>query len=59
MTELDSHKAQPNHCVFMEGYVEGGFITLLLYVHDMLIVGNDTKMIALLKKAEQRVNHLT
>jgi len=35
----------------MKKYVEGDFIILLLYVDDMLIVGNSTKRIALLKKA--------
>jgi len=34
----------------MKRYVEGDFIILLLYVDDMLIVGNSTKRIALLKK---------
>ena len=51
MTELGYHKAQPDHCVFMKRYAEGDFIILLLYVDDMLIVGNATKRIALLKKA--------
>ena len=31
-------------------YAEGEFIILLLYVDDMLIVGNSTKSISLLKK---------
>jgi hypothetical protein len=35
----------------MKRYAEGDFIILLLYVDDMLIVGNGTKRIALLKKA--------
>ena len=51
MTGLGYHKAQPDHCVFMKRYTEGDFIILLLYVDDMLIVGNGTKRIALLKKA--------
>ena len=51
MTGLGYHKAQPDHCVFMKRYAEGDFIILLLYVDDMLIVGNGTKRIALLKKA--------
>ena len=34
----------------MKRYVDGDFIILLLYVDDMLIVGNSTKRIALLKK---------
>ena len=34
----------------MKRYVEGDFIILFLYVDDMLIAGNSTKRIALLKK---------
>ena len=49
MTGLGYHKAQPHHCVFMKSYAKGDFIILLLYVDDMLIVGNGTKRIALLK----------
>jgi hypothetical protein len=37
--------------VFTKRYAEGDFIIPLIYVVDMLIVGNGTKMIALLKKA--------
>jgi len=48
MANLGYHKAQSDHCAFMKKYVEGNFIILLL---DMLIVGNSTKRIALLKKA--------
>jgi ATP-binding cassette subfamily B (MDR/TAP) protein 1 len=51
MTKLGYRKAQPDHCVFTKRYAEGDFIILLLYVDDMLIVGNGTKRIALLKKA--------
>ena len=40
-----------DHCVFLKKYHEGDFFILLLYVDDMLIVGNSTKRIALLKKA--------
>jgi ATP-binding cassette subfamily B (MDR/TAP) protein 1 len=43
MTELGYCKAQPNHCVFTKRYAKGDFIILLLYVDDMLIVGNGTK----------------
>jgi ATP-binding cassette subfamily B (MDR/TAP) protein 1 len=35
----------------MKKFAEGDFIILLLYVDDMLIVGNNTERIALLKKA--------
>ena len=50
MTNLGYHNAQADQCVFMKRYVDGDFIILLLYVDDMLIVGNSTKRIALLKK---------
>ena len=50
MTNLGYHKAQADQCVFMKRYVEGDFIIPLLYVDDMLIVGNSTNRIALLKK---------
>jgi ATP-binding cassette subfamily B (MDR/TAP) protein 1 len=49
MTELGYRKAQPDHCMFTKRYARGDFIILLLYVGDMLIVGNGTKRIALLK----------
>ena len=51
MTGLGYYKAQPYHCVIMKSYAKDDFIILLLYVDDMLIVGNGTKRIALLKKA--------
>ena len=35
----------------MKRYGEGGFIILLLYVDDILIVGTSIKRIVLLKKA--------
>ena len=50
MTNLGYHKTHSNRCAFMKKYVEGDFIILLLYVDDMLIVGNNTKRIAILKK---------
>jgi hypothetical protein len=51
LTKLVYHKAQPDHCVFMKRYAEGDFIILLLYVDAMLICGNATNRISLLKKA--------
>lgn len=51
MAGLGYYKAQPHHCVFMKRYTEGGFIILLLYVDDMMIVGNNAKRIVLLEKA--------
>ena len=35
----------------MKRYDEGGFLILLLYVDDMLVVGHNSKKIVRLKKA--------
>ena len=51
MLEHKFHKAQADHCVFVKRYDEGDFLILLLYVEDMLIVGQDTRNINSLKKA--------
>ena len=37
--------------MFVKRYNEGDFLILLLYVDDMLIVGQDTRKIGSLKKA--------
>ena len=50
MLEHKFHKAQADHCVFVKRYDEGDFLILLLYVDDMLVVGQDTKNIVSLKK---------
>jgi hypothetical protein len=34
-------KTTANHCVLAKNFSDGHFITLLLYVDDMLIVGHD------------------
>ena len=51
MVEHDYHKTQADRYVFVKKYDGGDFLILLLYVDDMLIVGQDTKKIASLKKA--------
>ena len=51
MLEHGFHKTQANHCVFVKKYDEGDFLILLLYVDDMLVVGQNAKKIASLKKA--------
>ena len=38
-----------DHCVFVKKYPDGNFIILLLYVDDMLFVGQDTSKIRKLK----------
>ena len=51
MLEHKFQKTQVDHCVFVKRYDEGDFLILLLYVDDMLIVRQDTRKIASLKKA--------
>ena len=51
MLEHGFHKTQVDHCVFVKRYNEGDFLILLLYVDDMLVVRQDTKKVASLKKA--------
>lgn len=38
-----------DHCVFIQKFVDGDFLILLIYVDDMLIVGKDKKKIDRLK----------
>ena len=47
-------KTQADHCIFVKKYDGGDFLILLLYVDDMLIVGQDPKKIGSLKKALSR-----
>ena len=42
-------KTTSNHCVFVKKFSDGNFIVLLLYVDDMLIVGQDFSKINHLK----------
>ena len=51
MMEHRFQKTQVDHYVFIKRYEEGDFFILLLYVDDMLIVGQDTRKIGSLKKA--------
>lgn len=41
-------RTEADHCVY---FSDGNFIVLLLYVDDMLILGQDAKMIGKLKEA--------
>ena len=50
MVDHQFHKIQADHYVFVKWYEAGDFPILLLYVDDMLIVGQDLKKIASLKK---------
>ena len=43
-------KTNANHCVYVRKFPNDKFLILLLYVDDMLIVGQDASMIGNLKK---------
>ena len=43
-------KINVDHCVYVKKFLDGKFLILLLYVDDMLIVGQDASMIGDLKK---------
>ena len=51
MVDHGFHKMQADQCVFVKKYKGGDFLILLLYVDNMLIVGQDLKKIGSLKKA--------
>ena len=50
MAEHDFKRTENDHCVFIKRYASGEFLILLLYVDDMLIVGQDRIKIGSLKK---------
>ena len=43
-------RTDADHCVYVRQFLNGKFIILLLYVDDMLIVGQDVNMVGSLKK---------
>ena len=51
MMEHKFHKTQVDHCVFVKKYGGGDLLIFLLYVDNMLIVGQDLKEIVSLKRA--------
>ena len=51
MVDHAFHKTQADHCVFVKRYDGMDFLILLLYVDDMLTVGQDLKKIGSLNKA--------
>ena len=51
MTDQGYHKTQVDHCMFVKKFDGGDFLILLLYIDDMLMVGQDPKKIGSLKKA--------
>ena len=44
------NRTNSDHCVFFKKFSDGDLIILLLYVDDMLIVGQDTNKIEKLKR---------
>lgn len=50
MGEHGYKKTTSDHCVFVQKLFDDDFIILLLYVHDMLIVGRNSSRIDNLKK---------
>ena len=51
MVDHGFNKTKADHCVFVKKYDGGDFLILLLFVDDILIVGQDPKKIESLKKA--------
>ena len=50
MLEHEYTRSTLDHCVYVKRYGDGDFIILLLYVDDMLVVGQDISKINKLKK---------
>ena len=50
MTWQDYKRTKADHCVYIRQFPSGNFIILLLYVDDMLIVGQDATMISKLEE---------
>ena len=50
MVSHEYKRTDANHCVYFRKFTDGNFIILLLYVDDMLIAGNDSKLIGKLKE---------
>ena len=50
MLENGFGRLEANHCVYIKRYDQGKYIILLLYLDDMLIVGQDKNKINRLKK---------
>ena len=50
MVSHEYKRTDADHCVYFRKFTDGNFIILLLYVDDMLIAGNDLKLIGKLKE---------
>ena len=55
MISQDYKRTEADPCVYVQRYRNGKFIILLLYVNDMLIVGQDVDMISRLKNELSKV----
>jgi hypothetical protein len=50
MTEQGYSRCHSHHCVYFKRLENRSYITLLLYVYDMLVVGSNMQDINVLKK---------
>ena len=50
MVSHEYKRTDADHCVYFRKFTDSNFIILLLYVDDMLIAGNDSKLIGKLKE---------
>ena len=50
MVSHEYKRTDADHCAYFRKFTDGNFIILLLYVDDMLIAGNDSKLIGKLKE---------
>nr|KYP60109.1 Retrovirus-related Pol polyprotein from transposon TNT 1-94 [Cajanus cajan] len=50
MIEHGYRRTTSDHCVFVKRFIDGEFIILILYVGDMLIIGQNSEKISKLKK---------
>ena len=49
MVDHNYNRIEADHCVYFRKFHDGNFIILLPYVDDMLIIGQDEKIISMLK----------
>ena len=49
MVDHGYKRTEADHCVYFRKFLNGNFIILLLYIDDMLNVGQDAKVISRLK----------
>ena len=49
IVDQDYNRTETDHCVYFRKFFDDNFVIFLLYVEDMLIIGQDLKMISKLK----------